>query len=104
MAGSLPSPNLKVLNREKETVSLWRRRIRPQGPLGTQMGAGWFSGGNSSEGANGSWTGEGTGRAGDAMALSSWLHCPGLAIALLITHVARNDSRNTLAPWGCAGH
>ena len=57
MAGSLPSPNLKVLNREKETASLWRRRIRPRGPLGTQMGGGWFLGGNSSEGSGGGWTG-----------------------------------------------
>ena len=48
--------------------------------------------------------GGGTDRAGDVATLSFWLHCPGLAVALRVTHVAWNDGRNTLAPWGCAGH
>lgn len=38
MAGSLPGTNLKVLNREKETVSLWRRRIRPRRTPGDSDG------------------------------------------------------------------
>ena len=57
------------------------------------MGGGdQFSGGHSSEGTVGGCTGGGTGRAGEVVALSSWLRCPGLAVALCITHVAQKNS------------